>query len=576
MSELTSIATEIQRKKQQGITLGDIDAIVKRLEGARSKERVDPMKMADVIAKSTASAITSSIPKPGDILGALVRANPMLSITGSILGKFKSSIESLMGQSQTEDNSSEIDKLIAEVQSLRQHDEETTESSTDELIDSKKEQWDDFTMLFDELLEIQKDIRHQLYFFNDVVTERTREESLAKLRSMDTADVPALDDTSLGSSTDELLQDIIENQQDDMRQDMALGLKGIVSSLLGGLAGMVGGFFAGGLGGILGKIGRGAAFLGKFVKIAGWIGLLYGAAEQLYEGFQGAADFFGKKDVSLFDKIRYAAVHLVSWILAPVDWILEKITGEDADLRGKFEHVLIDLQDSLIGYIVMFKDWLVEKYDWLVGTLSDMMPDIDVEAIKNMPAEAYNRMVQFFGDTWQALVDFDIPGKVKDYLSEKWNSAKGFYDGLIDTIKNFFKETVNGLLESIASTLEKNVGFGVGEELASTLRGLKMSDQPEMEKDETNGGSVSGPITQRYTPTREEMAEINAQVNGLRAPLPTAPQASNWAATNQPTQPIAPQIIAPQMNAPVTNNTTHITTKIQTFNPMGRQLVPNF
>ena len=82
--ELRDIASKIKRDREKGLSVSDLDAIAKRVKEIGDKESIDPEMLAKMIAKSTASVLSSRLPSPKDFVGAIVNSNPLLKITSTI------------------------------------------------------------------------------------------------------------------------------------------------------------------------------------------------------------------------------------------------------------------------------------------------------------------------------------------------------------------------------------------------------------------------------------------------------------------------------------------------------------
>lgn len=566
--DLRQIASQIQKDRAKGISNKDLEEFTRKLLNAQSKNQIDPKQLAASVARSTAAAVSHSLPSPSDFISALVSANPLLSAGKAIFNKLSSSVTGVLSDSQNS-RKGEIDKLLQTVEELKSQassgdDDGGSEKSSDSSIKLLQEQADTLKKILNELTDVYK-----------LQEEKDAQEALDKLKALDVDPKAAEKGLDL-SSTDKLLGKMIANQERSFMLDAIGTVKGIFGSILAGLSGLLGGLLGGGL---LAALGRGAAMV---LKLTGVVGLVAGGIYELYEGFKGAADFFGKETVSMFDKIRYAGVHLISALVSPIDWAVEFITGEESNLREKFERGVISVQDMLLDLLTPITD----GFGWLKSKVLEVFEGINLDTkIVDIPEIIANNIRDMILGAWNNLMSLDIPGKVKSKIDSYINSmsefgseaatkfnegidfAKELKDSVLESIRNFFMTTFDSFLEYMAAELEEAGIFGLGGKAAESLRGLKSENQVD---------AISGP----------DRKDVGVGINGFRtyneAMQSDAAQKAQQATViqsqaQQQYHPSAPaQGASTSVYAPVSNSssTTVISSGMSTRPP--RELVPDF
>lgn len=566
--DLRQIASQIQKDKAKGITSKELEEFSRKLLNAQSKNQVDPRQLASSIAKSTAAAVSHSLPSPSDFIGALVSANPLLSAGKTIFNKLSSSVSGVLSDSQNS-RKGEIDKLLQTVEDLKaqvnpDEGEKATDGSSNDTIKLLQEQADTLKKILNELTDVYK-----------LQEEKDAEEALNRLKGLDVD--PAAKEKGLDlSGTDKLLGKMIANQERSFMLDALGTVKGVFGSILSGLSGLLGGLMGGGL---LATLAKGAMVA---LKVTGIVGLVVGGIYQLYEGFTGAADFFGKESVSLFDKIRYAGVHLISALVSPIDWAVEFITGKESNLREKFERGVIALQDMILDFLTPISD----GFGWLKTKVMEVFEGINLDTkLVDIPEIIADNIRDMIIGAWNNLMSLDIPGKVKakidgyinsmsefgaeaaDKFNEGIDFAKELKDSVLESIRNFFMTTFDSFLEYMASELEEAGLFGIGGKAAESLRSLKSENQVD---------GVSGPDKkdigvgvngfQNYNEATQSQAGRDAQ----RASVVQSPAPQQY----HPSAP--PQGANTSVYAPVNNtSSTTVISSGMTTRP-ARELVPDF
>ena len=468
--ELRDIASKIKRDREKGLSVSDLDAIAKRVKEIGDKESIDPEMLAKMIAKSTASVLSSRLPSPKDFVSAIVNSNPLLKITSTIFNKVAGGLGEVFGGSK-KSREDEANMLLREIERMR---EELTKGPqppefTDPIVDAMNRS----EVILKEMLE-------QLQLINSFEAEQASRANLLRLQNLD-QDKGATEQQRK-SDTDKLLGKMLALQERSFALDLANSIKGIFTGILTTLSGVVGGLLGGGLVSTLGRIGGGIMTGAKWLgRVLGPIGLVVGASMELYEGFQKAADFFGTEQVSTFDKIRYAMTHLLSSLVAPFDWIMEWATGEESNMRGKLEEWLIGFQDKAMSLLAPIGNVITDVFDWIGSTFKKMAEGITLDTkLVDIPDIFYANLSNMFADIWNSISFTDIAEEVKRKFTSGLDMATSLYDSMMNTVETFTKEIFNSMLEWIASAFANQFGF-VGGMAAGSLRDMKYPGVPNSE-----------------------------------------------------------------------------------------------
>lgn len=460
--ELRDIASQIKREREKGLTVSELDKIADRLKDAGEKDKIDPEMLAKIIAKSTAAVLTSRLPSPKDFVGAIVNSNPLLKITSTIFSKVVGGIGDVFGDSKAK-RAEEIDALLREIERMRQ----------DLLKGAQPPDFvDPIVQTMHESEDVLKEMLEQLKMINSFEAEQASKANLLRLQNLDKDAEFA--PTHTKSDTDKILGKILALQERSFLLDLTNSVKGIFTGILTTLSGVVGGLLGGGLVATLGRIGGGILTGAKWLgKVLGPIGIVVSAAFELYEGFEGAANFFGTEQVSTFDKIRYAMVHLLSSLVAPFDWIMEWATGEESNMRGKLEEWMIGFQDKAMELLAPIGNIIGDVFNWIGSTFKKMAEGITLDTkLVDIPEIFYTNISNMFAEIWNSISFADIAEEVKRRFTSGVDMASSLFDSMKNTVENFTKEIFNSMLEWIASAFANQFGF-LGGMAAEGVRGAK-------------------------------------------------------------------------------------------------------
>lgn len=563
---LKDIASQINRDRISGITKQDLEKFAEKIAQERDKNAVDPKELANSIARSTALAVASHIPSPKDFLSAIVNANPLLSAGVNIFGKLSGTLKGLMDESRGSRNA-EVEKLSQAIEELRAKEDEISsakENGQTELLPVLNEQLLTMKRILDELTDVYK-----------LQEKEQAENATEKLQSLDT-DAPEEQKITGLEKAEGLLKKMIENQERSFMLDMVGTVKGIFGTVLSALTGMLGGLVGGG---ILGKIIAGGK---TALKLAGKLTFVASAIYEFYEGFTSAEKFFKDEGISFFDKVRYAVTHMVSSLIAPIDWAVEFITGEESNLREKFETSVINLQNKALEFLQP----LFDGFGWLKDQVMKVFEGTDLDTkLVDIPEIIAENIKDMILGAWGNLVNMDIPGKVKSKIDEyvkqavdfgesaveKFDEgvdfAKQIKDSVLESIKNFFVSTFDSFLEYMATEVENAGLFGIGGKAAETLRSLKTTS-PDIDAYSRPDAKNVGVGATGYSTYQEAMkSEVAREAQKASVQQSPAPQMYH------PQQAVNPQT---SVYAPVNNNSsTTVISRGMTTRP-ERELVPDF
>lgn len=448
--ELSDIATRIRKQREQSspsITLRDLDILADKIKEAGSKERIDPEELARIIARSTAASLTSKLPSIQDIIGTFIRANPVTAIAANLIGKAFGGVGNLLDSSK-KDRSKEAEALLKEIERMRK---EMLGSSEDNTQATEK-----MNEVFGFHEEVLKDILKETQGIHSFLTGKDKEQDLLRLQNLDT-DTP-VNQAKPDDKTNKLLGQMLALQERSFIAQMMGNVKGLFTGIVSGISGALGGLLGGGLGAMAGRLATGAKFLGK---LTGVIGLVVGAAMEFYEGWNGAAKFFGDENVSFMGKLRYALIHLVSSILAPFDWAVSYFTGEESNIRGKFERWSVDFQDTILGYLSPITDTVVSALSWVGDTLSELMSGITMDTkIVEIPSIFYENLSNMFMDVWNRISFKQMGDDILESINSGKQLATSLANTIIDSTVTWFRETYNNILDWASESIREKMPFG--------------------------------------------------------------------------------------------------------------------
>lgn len=442
MDDLKDIAKKINEYKSKPITADEINRLSESINRSASKNKIDVNKLASTVAASTASVLTSRMPSIRDMVGAVVSANPILRVGASIGSTITSSITGAFSKSMSED-SSEKATLLQALEELKAGLAQE-ESSPDNDLKAQG---------INEQIKLLEDIREELMLMNGYQESESAKEKAKRLRSLDVPETPALDPSAANEGLEDQLNKMIENQERNFALDMMGQTKSLLTGLFGGISSMLGGLLGGGL---LASLASGGKLL---LRAAGPIGIVVGAVMELYEGFTEAAAFFGKENVSTFDKVRYAITHLLSVALAPVDWLIEKFTGEESNLRESYERLLINLQDKLLGFAAPLLEFVSDAFGMLGGTILKIFDGIGLDTkLVDIPSIIGSNVKQLFLGIWSAISDALSVGI--DKLTEGMELADEVKNSVLKAVGDFFSNIFNTALDWVTEKIRGLDFFG--------------------------------------------------------------------------------------------------------------------
>lgn len=544
MSELNQIASEINRARQGQTNLSnaDLENLARRLAALNKNQSVDPKVLANNIARSTASAISGSLPSPGDFLSAFVSNNPLLSIGGNIINSTFGKIQGILDSSRGS-NSEEITKLSEMIEEMKRSGD-----SENPLI---AEATDTLTEI---LTELKKLTKHQ--------EESLRQAGVEDLQRLDT---DKLKSEEVLNNSDALIKKMIENQERSFMLDVLATTNGFARSAAGLLGGLLGGAAGGG---ILGALGGGLKKVGKFL---GPIGLVVGGLYEMFEGVSKAEEFFGKQNINWFDKMRYAGVHLISSLLSPVDWMITTLTGENYNLRERFDRQIIDLQNKFLELISPLTTIVSDGFGWMGDRIKEAFNGISPETlVVDIPGIMAENIREMFIRGWEAFESLDISGKISNKLNELGDDISFLNDmknSILESIRQFFINTFNRMLEAVAVEVEGVGFFGMGEKAASAIRGLK-AGQPSIDAfsgaDNKNMGNGALRFKSFSEAERSEAAKAARMAN-----MPQQQTGTDYSKVHLGGY---QQVVSPVTQ--VQSNTTVVGSKMETM--PSNQLVPNY
>lgn len=473
--DLKDLASRIQRERERGsLTQKDLDNLADRITEAGKQSRIDPKELANVVAKSTAASITSRIPSMKDIAGAFLNSSPILRIASTVFNKSFNGVNDILSGARV-DQSKEAEKLLKEIERMRS---EMTQG--ERLMDG---QFDYEKTVMAEQTEILKDILEQAKILNGITQEEEKRQGLQRLQRLDDKDKDLDMAKDPNADTNKLLGKMLVLQERSLAMSILQSIGGFFKGIGSMLTGLLGGLLTGGgIGALLGSVAKGVGFLGR---LAGPVGLFVTGAWQFYEGFENAAKFLGDENVSVMDKLQYAGLHLVSSILAPFDWAIEYFTGEESNIRGKFEEMAWDFREKVISFIQPALDMGLDAMKWIGSVVSDVFKGINMDTkLVDLPGMMADNITGLFVRAWKSIDVGAIADKVSAKLQEGEDFASSLYESILKTTTDWFKNLYDDMLEWIATGLEQNLGSTFGGFLASKTRDMKTEASAPAQKTE--------------------------------------------------------------------------------------------
>lgn len=474
--DLKDLASRIQRarEKANALTPKDLNDLADRITEAGKQSRIDPKELANSIAKSTAASITSRIPTLKDIAGAFLNSSPILRIASTVFSKSFSSVNDLLSGARV-DQSKEAEKLLKEIERMR-----SEMSKEERLMDG---QYDYERTAMNEQTEILKDILDQARILTGLTQEEDKRKGLERMQSLDNKDKGLITTTNPNEATNKLLGKMLVLQERSLAVSILQSVGGFFKGIGSMLTGLLGGLLTGGgVGALLGSVAKGVGFLGR---LAGPVGLFVAGAYEFYEGFQNAAKFLGDENVSIMDKLQYAGLHLVSSILAPFDWAVEYFTGEESNIRDKFETMAWDFRDSVMSYIQPALDMGLDAMKWIGSVVADVFSGINMDTkLVDLPGIMADNITGLFIRAWNSIDIDAVTSKVSAKLQEGEDFATNLYESILKTTTDWFKTLYDNMLEWIASGLEENLGSTFGGFLAGKTRDMKTEGNAPTQKTE--------------------------------------------------------------------------------------------
>lgn len=437
MSELQELSKKINNQDKGNLSDKDILDVANKLNKIQQKGNSE--SAASKAIEKSFEQIKDVLPNKKSLVSAIMGSTPLLSSVGNMFSKITDTLGS-------EEPASEVEEMTPEPTKPIQEDNVRLINSADGI------------------RELLEEVVEQLKYSNNLdenILDDNRVSKLAALGNDVEVDAPQGVDMSG-------LDSLLENQEEQLRLqtlDFLTGSTGI-TSVLGGLLG------SSGLFGVGSKFMTGLKMVGKNgLKVLGPIGLIAGSLLELYDGFTTADEYFGEA-VSVPKKIQYAVTRLFTSLIAPIDWAIEAITGEESNIRGFFDKNLLIIQDKIFDYVKPIFEIPLKIFDWVVGftqglfegatadTLISDLPAIMYKNIKTMMADGIKRITPVF----EGIIDsaFDALLSLPDKFSSIFNS-------LNESLKLFFNNTI----DSMASGLSGSIGFGIGDSIADKLQGLK-------------------------------------------------------------------------------------------------------
>lgn len=474
--DLKDLASRIQRAKEQknALTKKDLDDLADRIAEAGRESRLDPKELANVIARSTATSISSRIPSIKDIAGAFLNSTPILRIATSLFTKSFRSVDEILSGARV-DQSKEAEKLLKEIERIR-----SEMSQEEKFMDGH---YDYEKTVMNEQTEILKDILTQAKILNGITQDEEKRQGLQRLQALDNKDKDLTLPTNPNESTDKLLGKMLVLQERSLAMSILQSIGGFFTGFGSMLTGLLGGLLTGGgITALLGSVAKGVGFLGR---LAGPVGLFVAGAYEFYEGFQNAAKFLGDENTSIMDKLQYAGLHLVSSILAPYDWAVEYFTGEESNVRDKFEKMAWDFHESVIAYIQPALDMGLDAMKWIGSVVGDVFKGINMDTkLVDLPGIMADNITGLFIRAWNSIDIDAVTSKVSAKLQEGEDFATNLYESILKTTTDWFKTLYDNMLEWIASGLEENLGSTFGGFLAGKTRDLKTEGNAPTQKTE--------------------------------------------------------------------------------------------
>ncbi len=585
-NELAEIARSIEQRRKQGLSLGDIDTIVKRLEKTQKNTGIDTTLLAKNIATGAASVVTSRLPSPKDFVNAFVNSNPFLKIGSTMLSGVVGSIQDLMGSSVAE-QSTEAEKMLAELERLRESLSLAPETTTEQLDDIAKATAEALKLkanethsiglvgdkvattngLIEELLDIQRDIRHQLYYFNDIVKEKQRWTDMNNFQQLDNSDNTFAPVPKAGGDNSEILQDIKEGQDAETRATVLAGMRGMMGSALAAAGSMLGGIMGGAAGGLLGS-GSVLSKVGKFGKIMGWVGLVIGAVVEGAEGWKDPEKILGEGRTSLKDKFEAAAVNILGSLMAPVDWVLTQLTGEKFNLEERTKKFLAESFDNIGEMLSPFFNGLI---DIGVGFAKDLVKNLHPDTkMVDVPGILLDNLIDIAHGAMNTLKS--VAGKG---LSKVESVAEEIYNSIVDSIKGFFTGLINGVTDYLNKkfeTVDNWLGDNIGNPLSKWIGGdneVPMERAVDIAEEIPKAGELIIP-DQATKDILDSVSILGEAASNLSKATATSVEMDKKRGTGKMAN------INQQVNAPVTNNHMSVGDRISVDNPYGRSLIPAF
>lgn len=583
--DLKDLASRIQRAQGQknAITAKDLDDLADRITEAGKQSRIDPKELANVIARSTAASISSRIPSIKEIAGAFINSSPILRIASSLFSKSFRSVDDLLSGARI-DQSKEAEKLLKEIERMR-----SEMSQEERLMDGH---YDYEKTAMNEQTEILKDILTQAKILNGITQEEEKRQGLARLQSLDDKDKDLTAPTNPNESTNKLLGKMLVLQERSLAMSILQSVGGFFKGFGSMLTGLLGGLLTGGgITALLGSVAKGVGFLGR---LAGPVGLFVAGAYEFYQGFENAAKFLGDENVSIMDKLQYAGLHLVSSLLAPFDWAVEYFTGEESNIRDKFETMAWGFHESVMKFIQPALDMGLDAMKWIGSVIGDVFKNINMDTkLVDLPGIMADNITGLFIRAWNSIDIDAITSQVSAKLQEGSDFATNLYESILKTTTDWFKTLYDNMLEWVASGLEDSLGSTIGGFVASKTRDLKTEGNAPAQKTEEGFWSGLGTRTldaasDWFSGVQQTLSDSVKDYNEAmsRAVAETAlranvkePQGSGQQTQSSPDWQRVPPFMAPpvvQQNN-VNNSTTNVSRGMQ-VDPPGfgyRSLIPS-
>lgn len=247
-------------------------------------------------------------------------------------------------------------------------------------------------------------------------------------------------------------------------------------------------------------LGAGAKMLAPLLRGAGFLSAIM-AVFDFVDGFSNAADILGKSEdqVTVFDKIRVGASHIVAGFITMIDNVLDYVgLGflDDSTTQSDITKKIFEGGDAIIDYLLTpfnFVKKYLEDNGGMSGILDKIRLSDTMESVLNFiltPAKYINEILEsydsgtlmttikkYFFDTLgtitgvlktplnainTAVAEYDVLGKyeqVKKYVSDSVDTAITFIKSpfieILDYIDNFsVTDKVNEVIKDVGSVFD--------------------------------------------------------------------------------------------------------------------------